>query len=35
MHLVDNLKTQFRKNLKNSSHVDMAVAWATSGWALH
>ena len=34
MPLVRDLKAQFRKRLKDSSHVDMAVAWATSGWAL-
>ena len=34
MPLVGDIQTRFREILKVSTHVDMAVAWATSGWAL-
>lgn len=34
MPLVDNLDKRFRKHLEFATHVDIAVAWATSGPAL-
>jgi len=34
MPLVENLEKRYRKSLEFSTHVDLAVAWATSGPAL-
>ena len=34
MPLVGDIQTRFREILKVSTHVEMAVAWATSGWTL-